>query len=183
MSEYIKHQQGNYEREIFLRWFFLLSPLLAVAQLNAQIPSVGADLPSLSNVHWGMKMQDVSARINKPMASDSDSSCYFEDSFLESKALVLLTFGQHPEVEGLKSVEVQLDDNNSEEKLLSYLKMRYGEKYESKNQEKTKLFFTIQFERKKWALENESVSMITFSKGSDILALNIFYSRTIAVRN
>ncbi len=123
-------------------------------------------------------MDEVKERINGIMDTNSDSTLHFDDSFLQSKVRVTLTFGKSPVFEGLKTVEVQFDDKNLGETLFSYLKVRYGEKFESKRQEKTKLFITVQFETKKWTLEHESIALIAFSKGSEILALNLFYART-----
>ncbi len=158
-----------------LKSILVLGPLIVVSESNGQIPSKGPDLPSLSNVRWGMKMHEVKECINGIMETVSDSTWHFDDSFLQSKVRVILTFAKYSDFEGLKAVEVQFEDKNLGEQLFSYLKVRYGEKFEIKRQEKTKLFITIQLETKKWTLEHESVVLITFSKGSDILALNLLY--------
>ncbi len=123
-----------------------------------------------------MNMHEVKECIKDLMETDSDSTLHFDDSFLQSKVRVIFTFGKHPDLEGLKQVEVQFDDKNLSEKLFSYLNARYGETFESKRQEKTKLFITVQFETKKWTLEHETIVLIKFSNGSDILALNLLYA-------
>jgi hypothetical protein len=183
----VKCSQGQDKTNIkrgIMKWTFVLKsilvlgPLIVVSESNGQIPSKASDLPSLSNVRWGMKMHEVKERINGILETDSDSTLHFDDSFLQSKVRVILTFEKYPDFEGLKIVEVQFDDKNLGEKLFSYLKARYGEKFENKKQEKTKLFITVQFETKKWTLEHENIMLITFSKGIDILALNLLYRGT-----
>jgi len=151
---------------------------IAVSESNGQIPSIVPDLLSLSKVSWGMKMDQVEKNYGSKMSVDSDSTLHFDDLFLESKVKVNLTFGKHPDFEGLKFVEVQFDDKDFGEKLFAYLKTRYGEKFESKAEEKTKLFITILLESKKWTLDKERVLLITISKGSEILALNLLYGVT-----
>jgi hypothetical protein len=171
-------KRGNMKWTFVLKLILFLGPLIVVSESNGQIPSKGPDLPSLSNVRWGMKMHEVKERINGIMDTDSDSTLHFDDSFLQSKVRVILTFGKYPDFDGLKIVEVQFDDKNLGEKLFSYLKVRYGETFESKRQEKTKLFFTVQLETKKWVLEHERIVLIAFSKGSDIFALSLLYAGT-----
>lgn len=171
-------KRGNMKWTFVLKSILVIGPLIVVSESRSQIPSKDPDLPSLSNVRWGMKMHEVKERINSKMDMDSDSTLCFDDSFLQSKVRVILAFGKYPDFEGLKLVEVQFDDKNLGEKLFSYLKNKYGEKFENKRQEKTKLFFTVQFESKKWTLEHERIVLITFSKGSDILALNLLYAGT-----
>jgi hypothetical protein len=171
-------KRGNMKWTFVLKSILVLGPLIVISESNGQIPSKGPDLPSLSNVRWGMKMHEVKERINGIVDTDSDSTLHFDDSFLQSRVRVILTFGKYPDFEGLKIVEVQFDDKNLGEKLFSYLKVRYGEKFESKRQEKTRLFITIQLETKKWTLEHERIVLITFSKGSDIFAVNLLYAGT-----
>ncbi len=166
------------KRIFILNLILVLGLLIVVSESKGQIPSTGSDLPSLSNVHWGMKMHEVKERINGITDMDSDSALHFDDSFLQSKVSVILTFGKYPDFEGLKTVDVQFDDKSLSEKLLSYLKLRYGEKFESKKQEKTKLFITLQLESKKWTLEHENIILFTFSNGNDILGSNLLYART-----
>ncbi len=165
-------------KRAFVLKSILLGLLIVVSESIGQVPSKGADLPSLSNVSWGMKMHGVKERINNRIDMDSDSTLRFDDSFLQSKVRVILTFGKYPDFEGLKLVEVEFDDKDLGEKLFLYLKARYGENFKSEKQEKTKFFVTVQFETKKWTLEHERIVLITFSKGSDILALNLLYART-----
>lgn len=171
-------KRGNMKWAVVLKLIFVLGPLIVFSESNGQIPSKGPDLPSLSNVRWGIKMQEVKELFKGKLEADSDSTLYFEDSFLQSKVRVILKFEKYSDFEGLKTVEVRFDDKTLGEKLLSYLKVRYGEKYETKRQEKTKLFFTVQLETKKWTLEHEDIMLATFSKGSEILALNFFYTGT-----
>ena len=161
-----------------MKSILILELLIIVSDLSGQIPSNGADLLSLSNVAWGMNMSEVSGHSNAIIETDSDSTLHFDDLFLESTVRIILTFGKNPDFEGLKIVEVQFEDKDLAEKLFSYLHVRYGEKFESKKQAKTKLFITIELESKKWKLEHENMTLITFSKGSDILAVNLLYERS-----
>lgn len=177
-SEDANIKRRNMKRIFVLKWILVIVPFVVVPESNGQIPSTGSDLSSLSNVSWGMKMHEVKERINGKMDADSDSTLHFDDSFLQSSVSVILTFGRYPDFEGLKIVEVQFDDKNLGEKLFSYLKVRYGEKFESKRQEKTKLFITVQVETKKWTMDHERIVLITFSKGSDIFALSLLYGGT-----
>jgi len=156
----------------------VLGLITVISESNGQIPANGFDIPSLSNVHWGMTIYEVKELLKSITDTNSDSTLRFEDSFLQSKVGVILTFGKHPDFEGLRTVEVQFDDTSLGEKLFLYLKARYGEQFESMRQEKTKLFLTVQLDSKKWTLDNESVVLIEFSKGSDIFALNLLYRAT-----
>jgi hypothetical protein len=171
-------KRGNMKRIFVLKWILALVPFIAVPESNGQIPSTGSDLSSLSNVSWGMKMDEAKARINLTLDTGSDSTLQFDDSFLQSKVKVILIFGKRPDFEGLKTVDMQFDNKNLVDKLFSYLKIRYGEKFETKSQEKTKLFFTVQLETKKWTQDHERIVLIKFSNGNDILALNLLYAGT-----
>ena len=148
---------------------------IAISISKCQIPASGPDFHSLSGVRWGMTMQEVKERIGRDVEEMTDSSLTFPDSFLNSNVHVTMTFGQADSEKGLKFVEVQFDEKNAE-KLRSYLKNRYGNNYEIEKKEKTKLFFTVNFEASKWLLKSENVVMIVFSQGDQVLALSLLYS-------
>ena len=114
-------------------------------------------------------MQEVKERIGRDVEEIGDTALTFPDSFLNSNVHVTLTFGKADSEKGLRFVEVQFDEKNAE-KLRSYLKNHYGKNYEIEKKEKTKLFFTVNFEASKWLLKNESVVMIVFSHGDEVLA-------------
>jgi hypothetical protein len=164
-----------------MKWKYVLpsilvfGPLAVVSEAICQIPDSGADIPSLASVRWGMSMQEVKDRFGSRSEATSDSSMIFEDSFLDSKVKVVLTFGDSRRQSGLKSVEVQFADNNLRDKLLSYMKTRYGEKYEMRKQEKHKFFITINFETRKWVLGHGTVIMAVFSSGEEVMALSLLY--------
>ena len=48
-------------------------------------------------------------------------------------------------------------------------------RYEIEKKEKTKLFFTVNFEASKWRVKSENVVMIVFSQGDQVLALSLLY--------
>ncbi len=143
---------------------------------RSQIPAPGSDLPSLSSIHWGMSKQEVKDRIGSRVEEIGDTALSFPDSFLNSSVHTTMTFGKADSEKGLKLVEVQFDEKNAE-KLRTYLKNRYGENYEIEKKEKTKLFFTVNFEASKWVMKSENVVMILFSQGDQVLALSLLYRR------
>ena len=150
---------------------------VVVCNTSCQIPSTGSDLPSLSGVQWGMSMQEVKDRIHRDVNGEGDTAIVFKDSFMDSNVNLTLTFGEADTQKGLRFVEIQFDDKNVE-KLRSYLKTRYGEKYETEKKEKSKLFFTVNFEAAKWLLKSESVVMVVFSQGDEVLSLSLLYRWT-----
>ncbi|MGA7160281.1 MAG: hypothetical protein WBZ48_04725 [Bacteroidota bacterium] len=151
--------------------------IVVFSNTNCQIPSAGSDLPSLSGVRWGMSMHEVKGRMNRDVNGEDDTAMTFRDSFVDSNVQVTLAFGEADTLKGLRFVEIQFDDKNVE-KLRSYLKARYGEKYETEKKEKSKLFFTVNFEAAKWYLKSESIVMIVFSQGDQVLALSLLYKWT-----
>ena len=158
-----------------ITWKILFLGFFAVVSISkCQIPASGSDIPSLSSIHWGMSIQEVKDRIGRSTEEVGDSTLTSLDSFLNSSVHVVLTFGKADSEKGLKLVEVQFDEKNAE-KLRSYLKNRYGENYEIEKKEKTKLFFTVNFEASKWLVKSENVVMIVFSQGDQILALSLLY--------
>lgn len=165
-----------------MKWKFVLpsilifGPLTIVSDAIGQIPDSGSDFASLASVRWGMNQQEVKDRFGSTIEATSDTSMIFEDSFLDSKVKVVLTFGDSPRQNGLKFVEVQFVDNNLSDRLLSYLITRYGDKYEIQKQEKRKFFITINFETRKWVLEPETVIMAVFSSGGEVTALSLLYN-------
>ena len=164
-----------------MKWTFgltsilFLETLLVVPKSDCQIPSTGSDLPSLSKVKWGMSAQEVRGVVGRSTEVSSDSTLDFEDSFLDSRVEVYLTFGKYPDFNGLKIVEVQFADASAAERLLSYLKNRYGEKCEKQKQKKTKLFFTVEIESAKWLLEKEDVVLTTLFHESEVLSVSLVY--------
>ncbi len=163
------------DREITWKFFFL--GFFAVVSISkCQIPASGSDIPSLSSIHWGMSIQEVKDRIGGSTEEVGDSTLTSLDSFLNSSVHVVLTFGKADSEKGLKLVEIQFDEKNAE-KLRTYLKDRYGENYEIEKKEKTKLFFTVNFEASKWVMKSENVVMILFSQGDQVLALSLLYRR------
>jgi len=121
-----------------------------------------------------MSMQEVKGQMGRAAEETGDTALTFPDSFLNSNVQVMMTFGQADSEKGLKFVEVQFDEKNAE-KLRSYLKNRYGNNYEIEKKEKTKLFFTVNFEASKWRVKSENVVMIVFSQGDQVLALSLLY--------
>jgi len=165
----------NYHRKAGIR-FFSLGIFLASSAAVCQIPLSGSDLPSLSAVHWGMSREEVKNRIHRNVQPSGDTALTFQDAFMDSTVQVVMTFGESDSSNGLRFIEIQFDNKNAE-KLRSYLTSRYGNNYETEKKEKTKWFFTIHFEAAKWYLKGESVVMIVFSQGGDVLGLSLLYGR------
>ena len=157
-----------------LRKILYLSFFSTFSLLKGQIPASGADLPTLSSVQWGMSMQEVKGRIGRHMEEIGDTALSFPDSFLSSNVHVMMTFGKADTNEGLRFMEIQFDEKNVES-LRSYLIARYGKSYETEKKEKTKLFFTVNLEASKWLLKSESILMMVFSHGDEVLALSLLY--------
>jgi hypothetical protein len=153
---------------------FCLGLFFAISISRSQIPNTGSDLPSLSNVQWGMSMREVKDRIARHMEEEIDTTLTFQDSLFNSSIHVILTFGKADSEKGLKLIEIQFDEKNAE-RLRYYLITRYGKGYETEKKEKTKLFFTVRYEASKWIMKNEDVVMIVFSQGDKILALSLLY--------
>ncbi len=149
---------------------------VVVNNTNCQIPATGSDLPSLSGLRWGMSMREVKDRMHRDVKEEGDTALTFQDSFMDSNVHVTLTFGEADSERGLRFVEIQFDENNVE-KLRTYLKSRYGDKFETEEKEKSKLFFTVNLEASKWSLKSESVVMMVFSQGDQVLALSLLYKR------
>jgi hypothetical protein len=165
----------NFDRKISGKALcFGLFALISVSK--CQIPASGSDLPSLSTVQWGMSRQEVKDRIGRDIEGVGDTALTFQDSFMNSNVHVNLTFGEVDSEEGLRFVEIQFDEKNAE-KLRSYLKARYGEKFETEKKEKTNLFFTVNLEALKWLLKSESIIMMVFSHGDEVLGLSLLYKR------
>jgi len=159
-----------------LRKILYLGFFSAFSLLKCQIPASGADLPSLSSVQWGMSMEGVKDLIGRHMEEIGDTALTFPDSFLSSNVHVTMTFGKSDSDKGLRFMEIQFDEKNVES-LRSYLITRYGKDYETEKKEKTKLFFTVNLEASKWLLKSESVVMMAFSHGDEVLALSLLYNR------
>ena len=166
----MNHVKAILEIIFFVGFFF------AASILRGQIPASGSDLPSLSSVRWGMTMEEVKKQIGRSAEKLGDTALTFQDSILNSNVHVVLTFGEADSEKGLRSVDVQFDEKNAEH-LRTYLKARYGEKYKTENKEKSSLFFTVNFEALIWPLKSESVTMVVFSHGDDVLGLNLLYNR------
>ncbi len=165
----------NCDRKILGKILFL-GFFAAVSTSQCQIPAPGSDLRSLSTVHWGMSMQEVKDRIGRHAEESGDTALSFPDSFLNSNVHVTMTFGKADSDKGLRFMDIQFDEKNAE-KLRSYLKNRYGKNYETEKKEKTTLFFTVNFEASKWLLKSESIIMMVFSHGDEVLALSLLYNR------
>jgi len=149
---------------------------VVIYNTDCQIPATGSDLPSLSGLHWGMSMQEVKDRMHRDMKGEGNTAITFQDSFMNSNVHVTLTFGEADTEKGLRFIEIQFDNTNAK-KLLAYLKTRYGDKCETEKKEKAKLFFTVNIEASKWSLKNESVVMIVFSQGDQVLSLSLVYKK------
>ncbi|MGA9407826.1 MAG: hypothetical protein WBW71_11910 [Bacteroidota bacterium] len=121
-------------------------------------------------------MREVEDRIHRDVEVLGDTALAFQDSLMNTNVHVMLTFGEADTEKGLRFVEIQFDEKNAE-KLRAYLKARYGEKYETEKKKTAKLFFTVNLEASKWLLKNESVIMIVFSQGDQILAISLLYKR------
>ena len=156
--------------------FASLGCFLAYTVVKCQIPLSGSDVPSLSAVHWGMSKDEVKRQIHQDIQPSGDTALTFQDTFMDSTVRVVMTFGESDSAKGLRFIEIQFDDKNAE-KLRSYLKSRYGDKYETEKKERSKWFFTIHFEAAKWFLKGESVVMVVFSQGEDVLGLSLLYGR------
>jgi hypothetical protein len=154
----------------------VLGFFVIVCNANCQIPATGSDLPSLSGLRWGMSIQEAEDCMHREVTREGDTAFAFQDSFIGSNVHVRLTFGGADSETGLRFVGIQFDEKNVEQ-LRSYLKTRYGEKYETEKKEKSKLFFTVNFEAAKWLLKRESVIMIVFSQGDQVLALSLLYKK------
>jgi hypothetical protein len=142
---------------------------------RGQIPASGSDVQSLSRVQWGMSVEEVKERIGKRVEEMTDTSLSFPDSFLNSNVHATLKFGKADSNKGLRFIDIQFDDKDVE-KLRSYLTTRYGKSYETEKKEKTKLFFTVNFEASKWLLKNESIVMMVFSHSGEVLGLSVLYN-------
>ena len=123
-----------------------------------------------------MSMQEVRDRIGRRGEEIGDTAIAFPDSFLNSSIHATMTFGKADSDKGLRFIDIQFDEKNVGV-LRSYLTTRYGNNYETEKKEKTKLFFTLNFEASKWLLKNESIIMTVFSHGDEVLALSLLYSK------
>jgi len=149
--------------------------LFSGSAARGQIPASGSDFQSLSRVQWGMNLEEVKQRIGKDVEEMTDTSLSFPDSLLNSNVHVTLKFGEADSDKGLRFIDVQFDTKDVEQ-LRSYLTARYGKSYETEKKEKSKLFFTVNFEASKWRLKNESIMMMVISHGDEVLALSMLYN-------
>ena len=119
-------------------------------------------------------MLEVKERISRNIEEGTDTSLAFADSFMNASVHVTLKFGKADSDKGLRFIDIQFGGKNVE-KLRSYLTNRYGKNYETEKKEKTKMFFTVNLEASKWLLKSESIMMMVFSHGDEVLALSLLY--------
>ena len=165
--------EQNDNVKLILILYFLFSSSIVMCQ----IPKNGADLHVLSNLQWGMTKQEVKDRVGNKIETVSDTVLSAQDSLVGSTVTVLLTFSLNSSTYGLNFIEVDVNDNNVADKLLNYLKSRYGENYQKQHQEQTKLiFFKLKADSAAWTLETEGVALMTFWRGDDVISIRLIYS-------
>lgn len=164
-------QKKNLLNMIVLVGLFLLN------EAFSQIPSMGADLPSLKSLRWQMNMQEAKDSLKRYARIEvkSDSTLTYDDRFLNSNVKVKLQFTAVGSYQSLESVDATIQDKSLSEKILKYLIDRYGKPYDTHRKEESKLFITLIMEVKRWKLEKETVLLATLSRGEEIVSLNIAY--------
>ncbi len=153
--------------------------LLENERALAQIPAKGADFPSMANLRWGMSMKEArdSIGVKREIKKTTSSALSYEDTILNTKAIITLKFIEKSSDLILNFIDVAFAQPNIELLHLveRYLNNRYGIKYETKKEKKSKLFFTIEAEFRRWQLGNEYVGLVFFYRGKEFLGINLTY--------
>ena len=146
----------------------------------SQIPAKGSDFTTLSNLRWDMSIQNVRELISskREIQKSTSTTLSYDDTLLNSKAIITLKFDE--ENICLKSIDATFSQPNKElsNSLYTYLVTKYGDKFISNKEQKTKLFMTFVIEMKIWKLDDEGVGMGVFSRGDETIGVNIFYSHS-----
>jgi hypothetical protein len=152
--------------------------ILGCAVAVSQIPAKGSDFPTLSILRWGMSIQAARDLISskREIQKSTSSTLSYEDTLLNAKAIITLKFAA--ENFCLNGIDASLSKPNKElyKSVYTYLVTRYGDKYVSTKEQKTKFFIKFDMEMKLWRLDDEGVGMGIFSRGDDVIGINIFYT-------
>jgi hypothetical protein len=140
----------------------------------------GSDFPTLSGLRWGMPIHTVQDLISsrRKIQKSTATTLTYEDTLLNANALITLKFSE--DIFCLNSIDATFPKPNKElyNSVYTYLVNKYGDKYVSNKEQKTKLFMTFDIEMKIWKLDDEGVGMGVFSRGDETIGVNIFYARS-----
>jgi hypothetical protein len=156
--------------------------LLVNEKTIAQIPTKGANFPTMTCLRWGMTMKEARDSIvaKREIQKTTSTALSYEDTLLSSKALITLKFIEKDSKMILDFIDVPFIEPNREliKSVEKYLVSHYGDQYEIKKEKKSKFFITIEMEFKLWRLENEVVGLMVCYKGEDLLGLNLTYENS-----
>lgn len=170
---------GDPMQKINLLTLVIVMGLLGNERVIGQIPGKGADFPTMASLRWGMTMKEArdSIGVKREIKKTTSTTLSYEDTLLNAKAIITLKFIEKDSDLILNFIDAPLTEPNRELTQLveKYLSNRYGLKYESKKEKKSKFFITIEMEIKRWRFENEYVGLVICYRGEEILGLNLTY--------
>jgi hypothetical protein len=158
--------------------------ILGTAMVVSQIPAKGSDFPTLSNLRWGITMKDARDSIGakRELNKTTSTTLSYEDTLLNAKGTISLKFTEDSTKLNNINFVISKPTKELSQSIEKYLVNRYGDKYVSKKEQKTKIFITVEIEMKLWRLNGEGVGMGVFSRGDEIMGLNIFYGPSSSKR-
>jgi hypothetical protein len=170
---------GDPMHKINLLALVFMMGLLGNEKAIAQIPGKGADFSTLASLRWGMTMKDAldSIGAKREIKKTTSTTLSYEDTLLNTKAIITLKFVEKDSDLILDFIDAPFTEPNRELAQLveKYLSNRYGLKYESKKEKKSKFFITIEMEFKRWRFNNEEVGLVICNRGEEILGINLTY--------
>jgi hypothetical protein len=140
----------------------------------AQIPSMGADFPTLLGLHWGMTMQEVRDCISgkKGIKNLTPTILTYQDKLLNNTMDVYLKFMKQDSLLVLYSISAPVDESNEVlHAIEKYFVDRYGNNYYRKKD----YVLSPDGEKKIWRFRNEIVGFQTLVDKEKILGAEITY--------
>lgn len=165
----------------------ILAAIVIMANIcitKAQIPAKGADLPTLSGLHWGMTLQASSDYLQgKVKAKSIGSSILYKDKLLDTEMDIKLQFVKKDSLLILNSVEAFLKE--PDENALQVIKKRFYDRYGNNCEYKKNPGEDEKIETEKiiWRLKNENVEFKVATHNNKRLNLSIIYKSTVLNRN
>lgn len=154
--------------------------MLYYSKILSQIPFLGADFPTLSNLQWGMTIQEVTKYLGekkvKSGSSTQGSYIRYEDVLLNNEIDVSLQFSKQDSHFILNSISTFLEKPDIEEyqSIEMYFIKKYGNNYKKEHS----LNNNIDIEKKVWLFNNGE--RFTFAahtyRGKKILAIEMNYA-------
>ena len=184
----------------------LVCLLLSTMEAAGQIPSGGSDFVFLDRVHWGMSIQEALDSLNlfrpsvsqkpklNPSRDDSEDRSRAVDMGLQetSDTVLVVPFdllGEKARAtlffsidrKGLCSVSIVVQEATDAifKKVLKTLELRHGPPSSHQKKQKTKLFFTFDFELRSWKTQSQLIALVDVLLDASVQTFTIDYNKLL----